>query len=248
MGNRMKIFIREFLRFFGLLRSVRKIRTKINFLSGNGYCVKTITTCPTVYMGSDHAGYSICPTKLDANSIIYSFGLGDDISFDLDLISTYNCHVFGADPTPKSIQFLKSQKLPKLFQFYEHAIADYDGKIELFFPKNEDHVSLLSGDDGKRNGRSRVFNCCTIKTFMNTHGHQHIDLLKIDIKGPEFSIIPQILNDKVSFNQLVVEFTPEIFPEGEKMVADTIKLLKSHGYNVFAVSDDGCNISIIRNS
>jgi len=164
----------------------------------------------------------------------------------LDLIKKYNCHVHGSDPTPKSIEFLKSQTLPDLFHAYEYAIADYDGELELFFPKNQDHVSLLSGDDGARDGRSEIFKCLTIKSFMNLLNHQHIDLLKMDIEGPEFGIIRQLIEDKVSFNQLVVEFTPEIFPDGKQKVVDTIQLLETHGYNVFNVSDDGRNISIIR--
>jgi hypothetical protein len=80
---------------------------------------------------------------------------------------------------------------------------------------------------------------------MQMLNHKHIDLLKMDIKGPEFLIIPQLFEENISFDQIVLEFEPEIYPNGNQMVYETIALLESHGYYVFNVSDDGRNISII---
>ena len=242
----IKRHFRNFLLALGLLRVLRRIRTRFEIVIGKIYDVKITKTCASVYVGSYHAGYSICPTDLGPSSIIYSFGLGDDISFDLELIEKYGCKVFGADPTPKSLEFLGKLDLPYNFKYFDFAIADYDGVIKLFFPKNNDHVSLVSGDDGKRNGCSQSFKCLTIASFMNMLGHSHVDLIKIDIKGPEFAIIPQIILAGISFNQLIVEFTPELFPDGNSRVIELIQLLESNDYYVFDVSDDGRNISIIK--
>lgn len=245
----LKQIIRRVLRTFGILSIVRKIRTKISHLVlRRGYFVEKAISLPTVYLGSDRAGYNIFPSHLNSRSIVYSFGLGDDISFDLDIIKRFGSQVFGSDPTPKSIQYLKTLKLPDQLKIFEFAIADYDGEIELFYPRNQQHVSLLSGNDGQRDGRSQKFPCVTLKSFMALNNHHHIDLLKMDIKGPEFAIIKQLLDDKISFNQLIVEFTPEIFPKGKQMVEETISLLAVHGYHVFCVSDDGRNISIALDS
>lgn len=242
----IKHHFRSFLLNLGLLRVLRRIRTRFEIVTGKTYDVKIAKTCASVYVGSYHAGYSICPTDLGPSSVIYSFGLGDDISFDLELIEKYGCKVFGADPTPKSLEFLGKMDLPYNFKYFDFAIADYDGVIELFFPKNNDHVSLVSGDDGKRSGSSQSFKCLTIASFMNMLGHSHVDLIKIDIKGPEFAIIPQIISTGISFNQLIVEFTPELFPDGNSRVIDLIHLLASNDYYVFDVSDDGRNISVIK--
>jgi FkbM family methyltransferase len=246
--NFFKQTARQVLQGLGILSSVRRLRTKINLLLGKGYFVPVAISLPTVYLGSDHAGYSIFPNNLNSKSIVYSFGLGDDISFDLDIIERFGCSVFGSDPTPKSIEYLKKLELPELFKFYEYAIADYNGEIKLFFPKNQQHVSLLSGNDGQRDGRSQIFPCVTLKSFMALNNHQHIDLVKMDIKGPEFSIIKQLIENNISFDQLIVEFTPEIFPNGKQLVEETIDLLSDHGYYVFCVSDDGRNISIARDN
>ncbi|MEO6994137.1 MAG: FkbM family methyltransferase [Lacunisphaera sp.] len=239
-------YIRNIFDYLGLLKAMRRLRTKIEIILGKTYDVRIAKTCPSVYIGSYQAGYSICPAGLNEKSIVYSFGLGEDISFDLGMIEKFGCKVFGSDPTPKSLEYLGKLQLPASFKYLDYAIADYDGELELFFPKNENHVSLLSGDDGNRDGRSQRFKCCTVRTFMDMLGHEHIDLLKIDIKGPEFGIIQQLLKTGVSFDQLIVEYTPEIFPDGNKKVMESIKLLESYGYFVFDVSDDGRNISIIK--
>ena len=81
---------------------------------------------------------------------------------------------------------------------------------------------------------------------MSELGHKRIDLLKMDIKGPEFEIIPQLIESKIEVNQLVVEFTPEIHVDGRSKVMGVIELLRESGFAVFAVSDDGRNISLIR--
>ena len=48
-------------------------------------------------------GFYLNPEFINEKSIIYSFGIGEDISFDLSLIKEFDCNVFGFDFTPKSI-------------------------------------------------------------------------------------------------------------------------------------------------
>ena len=193
------------------------------------------------------AGRTICPDKITKESVVYSFGLGLDISFDLALINSFGCRVYGADPTPKSVEFLQSQDLPSEFTFKKVAIANYDGEICLYFPENQDHVSLTSGDDGARSGKTMTFPCITIETFMKDYGHTHIDILKMDIKGPEFDIIPQLLRNNVSFDQLVLEFAPECVEDGNEKLKKVLKLLETHDYYVFHVEPTpGYDISIMK--
>ena len=44
------------------------------------------------------AGYRIPVGLLDPGSVVYSVGVGDNISFDLDLIARVGCAVHGIDP------------------------------------------------------------------------------------------------------------------------------------------------------
>jgi len=54
-------------------------------------------------LGTAYGGWSI-PKNIDLNenSIIYSGGVGEDISFDMLLSDKYNCNIFLIDPTKRA--------------------------------------------------------------------------------------------------------------------------------------------------
>jgi len=53
--------------------------------------------CPAIWYGNAYGGFYVNPTLLDKNSIVYSFGLGEDISFDKTVIEQHQCKVVGFD-------------------------------------------------------------------------------------------------------------------------------------------------------
>ena len=71
----------------------------------------------TTYLGTAYGGFSIAIEKLPKNPIVYSFGVGEDISFDIALIKKFNAVVYAFDPTPKSIEWLKKSPPPRKFSF-----------------------------------------------------------------------------------------------------------------------------------
>ena len=97
--------------------------------------------CKQEQHGSKYGGWIICPNSIDENNIIYSFGIGTDISFELSLIKKYNTEVHSFDPTPKVIKWVKSQELPKQFILHEFGLAEYDGNIKFFPPDNPNYIS-----------------------------------------------------------------------------------------------------------
>ena len=60
------------------------------------------------HLGTYYGGYDI----YDSNSIniVLSCGLGEDASFDVELINKYNCKVIIVDPTPRAITHLSKSK------------------------------------------------------------------------------------------------------------------------------------------
>jgi hypothetical protein len=63
-------------------------------------------------LGSRYGGWAIPEGFLRADSIAYTVGVGEDISFDLALVNTYGCKVFAFDPTPIAVEFMRKSRLP----------------------------------------------------------------------------------------------------------------------------------------
>jgi hypothetical protein len=114
---------------------VSKIRVLILKLSRKFHHLKKNVKLNHTWYGNTYGGFYIYPDLLDENSIIYSFGIGEDISFDKALIEKHNCNIYGFDPTPKSINWIKGQNLPKEFCFYEFGISDKSGNVDFYLHK-----------------------------------------------------------------------------------------------------------------
>jgi len=54
-------------------------------------------------LGTNYGGWHIpIDIKLDENSIVYSAGVGEDISFDLLLSEKFDCNIVLIDPTKRA--------------------------------------------------------------------------------------------------------------------------------------------------
>ena len=76
------------------------------------------------WFGNVYGGFYIHSKGLDKNSIVYSVGIGEDISFDLDIIQTFSCDVYAFDPTPKSIQWVKNKVKLSKFIFHDYGVSN----------------------------------------------------------------------------------------------------------------------------
>ncbi len=87
----------------------------------------------------------------------------------------------------------------------------------------------------------------TLLSLMKYYEHSTIDILKMDIEGAEYDVIPQILSSAISIQQILVEFHSRFFPDGEERTNRLIKLLQDYGYSLFAISDSLEEASFIKN-
>ena len=61
-----------------------------------------------VFLGTQYGGWSFVDNKnITDNTYIISAGLGEDASFDVELVNKYNCKVIIVDPTPRAIEHFK---------------------------------------------------------------------------------------------------------------------------------------------
>lgn len=202
--------------------------------------------CKHLWYGSSYGGFYAFPNLLDENSIVYSFGIGEDISFDNSIINNHNCHVFGFDPTPKSINWIRSQKTHEKFHFYEYGINSKSGFVDFYPPKNSEHVSgSMATLDHVDVTRKVTVEMKSIVDIMDELGHSHIDVLKMDIEGAEYDVIEDILNAKISVHQILIEFHDRFFEDGHRKTEQAVKKLNNGGFKIFANSDSFEEISFI---
>lgn len=205
--------------------------------------------CPAVWYGNSYGGFYINPTLVNSKSIVYSIGIGKDISFDTKCIKNHNCRVFAFDPTPKSIDWLKTQNLPFTFTFYNYGIsAKTSGPVTFYLPLNKKGTSgsLLKTDVVNANEHITVM----MKTFDDITaelGHKHIDVLKMDIEGAEYDVLANIVESPVTIDQILVEFHDRLFDMNVFKSKEITKKLMQHGYHVFAVSSSYEEVSFIHN-
>ena len=100
---------------------------------------KKIDICKE-WFGNNYGGFYIHPGLVNEESIVYSLGIGEDISFDSSLIEKFNCNVYGFDPTPRSVDYINKININK-FIFTPVGIANTSEEMNFHLPKNTNHVS-----------------------------------------------------------------------------------------------------------
>lgn len=198
----------------------------------------------SVFLGTEYGGYAVLPERLGPETIVYSVGLGEDISFDLALIERFGCRVYGFDPTPRSIAWLESQTLPDAFELHRFGLADFDGVARFAPPQNPAHVShsLLESETAS----AVEFPVKRLSTVLAELGHQRLDVLKLDIEGAEYAVLEEMLGLGVLPGQLLVEFHHGMHAIPLARTEAMLDRLIAAGYRVFEARDTGREFSLAR--
>lgn len=97
--------------------------------------------CPMEMHGTVYGGWCVMRAGITSDSIIYSLGIGEDLSFDLSLIRQYAVKVHAFDPTPEALTWAKNQDLPESLIIHELGIAGHNGIANLYAPSEPGLIS-----------------------------------------------------------------------------------------------------------
>jgi FkbM family methyltransferase len=215
---------------------------------GKDLYVQNQMDCPKLHYGEKDYDWTFCPVSLDTTSIVYSFGIGRNISFDLALIENFGVNVYAFDPTPKSLSWLEHQDLPTKFLYYPWGLSDYDGTMDFHELGGEQAVSYTGYQPSSpiKQARPLALEVLKFSTICSRLGHDHIHLLKMDIEGSEYRAIPDILNSSILVDQILVEFHHRFDGISVRQTSELIEILNAHGYYLFNVPPNGYEYSFLR--
>src|SRR5262245_12102984 len=186
--------------------------------------------------------WTICPTGLGPNSIVYSAGVGSDITFEHALVQRYGCKVVLIDPSPTGAKTMElAENKINQFSFLPIALSGRSGRLTLAPPLDSEGDSWFAA---KETAGSLDVACEDIGSLMRRNHHPHIDLLKLDIEGCEYEVIESIVKLRLPIWQVAVEFHHGILPGFTRgqTIQSMLKLMK-RGYAL--VDQTGANHTFV---
>jgi FkbM family methyltransferase len=210
--------------------------------------IKADVSIQKKWLGTVYGGFFAHLPAIKKGAVVLSIGIGKDISFDRALLKHVPCKVHGYDPTPKSIDWIKTQNLPSGFSFFPVGItAGSSGTYKFLLPANPRQVSGVIGDDGPTE-RTIAVELLNLKDILAKLELTHIDVLKMDIEGAEYEVLSEILDMNIPIGQILVEFHDRNFETAEPRSKPLVENLRKHGYLIFGVSLSSEEVSFIHKS
>lgn len=151
----------------------------------------------------------VAPNPKDC--LVYSFGIGNDWSFDDDM-EYYGCDVFSFDPSINK----KSHERTFAIHFYDWGLSHQNGKGV----GEQSHWEMRT--------LSSIY-----EELTKRHGHKIIDYLKLDIEFSEWDVIPDMIDSGMlsKVRQLGIELhvSPDESIEKYNHYARIVRSLENHG-------------------
>lgn len=209
------------------------------------------------YGGRIKGGYgawTLCSNLLDANSTVFSFGIGNDLSFDIDVIQRHGASVVAWDPTINREQFERALLMTnpsasdrRRITFHPFGIAAGDDVLP-FYRSLDPRSKSLSSTPNLRGYSTRAYlraPVMRVETSQAIASAPHVDVLKLDVEGAEFHVFGSGSSEGIRAwlarsppAQIVIEFHDRMREQGfEARSRDAtregvIRLLGQCGYSL----------------
>lgn len=202
---------------------------------------------PLEKLGDERFGlqWTISPAALGRSSVVYSAGVGNDITFEQALVNRFGCEVVLCDPSPVAAKTMArpENKIPQ-FHFHPVALAARVGRIPVSHQTDSDGQTWFAR--GKQ-GDSEQVACTDLTSLMKSNGHSRVDLLKLDIEGSEYEVIEDLVARAIPIGQICVEYHHGVLPGYTRMqsVRSMFRLIRG-GYQL--VHQEVCNHTFLNRS
>lgn len=185
---------------------------------------------PEISKVGSGSSWHISTAGLNMESVVYSAGVGLDISFERELVERFGVVVELFDPSPTGIKTMqKPENSVHGINFHPVGLAGSSGTVQFATPKDprEGSYTITTREESSVN-----FRCYDLRDLMWQRGHYKVDLLKVDIEGFEYEVIDSIIQNKLDVRQICVEYHHFMKGIGLLKTLRSILKLKSAGYRL----------------
>ncbi len=154
------------------------------------------------------------------NSIILDIGANVGDVTDV-LIKKYNPNIYCYEPNISCYKYMlrRFKDNPKI-KIFNVAVSNFTGKSFLYFHEKAKNItefnqrsSIKKEKDGLDINKKIEVSCINIKEILEQH--YKIDLIKIDIEGSEYEVMPEIIKNKDKIKMVLCETHGN--PDGKKI-------------------------------
>lgn len=183
------------------------------------------------FLGTKYGGWPVVVHPSARDGVCYSAGIGEDASFDRDLIKRTGCTVHAFDPVPRVAEYVARELAdePK-FVFHPTGLWSTDTELTFFGPELDGWVSH-SAVDFRHTPEAFKAVVRSVPSMMHELGHDHLNILKLSVEGAQFAVLEPVLSAGIRIDQILVEFTP---PVALRKVRDQCARLRASGYDLVA--------------
>ena len=159
---------------------------------------------------------------LDENSIVLDFGanIGDVSEY---VYNKYHSNIYAYEPNIACFNYMKERfAKKKKVRLHNYAVSDFSGYDFLYFHNNSkgnNDIRYVQGAtlrkekdniDVNKKIKVSIINIKEIIDYFNV-----IDLIKIDIEGSEYKILPELINNRNKIKKVLCEMHGN--PDGKKI-------------------------------
>lgn len=178
--------------------------------------------------GTIYGGWVVDLELIPSKSTIISAGVGEDISWDLEMIKHRDVKVIGVEPTEKSHKFIEKHQ-PKNFELLKKALWAKKEKITLYKNRVDAYVSESVLESHSFANKQESYEAETITIPELLEKHKNVSVLKMDVEGAEYEIIENL--QELSIPQVCVEFHHFCSDKTFQDTLNAVNKMKELGYS-----------------
>jgi FkbM family methyltransferase len=159
-----------------------------------------------VDLGTDYGGWIVPTDSIRPDRVCYSIGAGADISFDLALIRRFGLTVRAVEPVESYVELARARAadVPG-FSIRRAALAPYDGPLRMQVTHDPRSESVSAAKLYESNQFLEQVPGRTLPSLLAEMGDERVELLKIDVEGSEYDLVPTLDLDGLGVRVLAVQ-------------------------------------------